>query len=285
MQIDALLGQGLGSEDSSDSSSSGAIQAAIAAASGPDSEGWLYPDREPHLVSMPPVLLVAAYRSMKAFSNKLLWVPLLSHLTHDWQNRELTDVSILVAKLFFWHDVLCQPVVSLRELLGGVNIGVHEMSFCVPNNNFRVCDVSSQLTDSAELQSMVSNMDAQWAFQGPGNFGSDSWLLLRRSDDAASGSHPVVVFVQSEKCQAASSMQAAKLRKELYIPGVDNLLIYVTDERPPIRHKDELNFVVPTPMVLVGKDSLPAYYSACIALLNSALSGVMPLNRKRARDA
>ncbi len=272
----SMLGQGLGSDDSGDSLSSGGIQAAIAAASGPDSEGWLYPDREPHLVSMPPVLLVAAHRSMTALSNKLLWLPLLKHLSDDWQKRELTDVSVLVAKLFFWRHVLCQPVVSLRELLGGADIGVHEMSFCVPNNNFCVCDVSSQLTDPAELQSMVSNMDAQWAFRGPGSFGPDSWLLLRRPDDAAdSGLNPIVaVCVQSKKCQAASSMRAAKpaeeAQKMLYIPGVDNLVIYATDERRPICHQHESNNVVPTSMVVVGKNCLPAYYSACIALLISA---------------
>jgi len=289
LQIDALLGQGLWSGDSGDSSSSGASQAAIAAASEPGSEGVLNPDSETHLVSMPPVLLVAAYRFMKAPSNRLVWVPLLNHLTDDWRTRELTDVSILVAKLLFWHDVLLQPVVSLRELLGGIDVGVHEMSFCVPEGNFSVCDVSSQLTHSAELQSMVNNMDAQWAFRGPGNFGPDSWLLLRRSDDTESESHPVVaIWIQSKKRQAVSSMQSAKLGEEaakmLYIPGVDNLMVYVTDQRRPIRHKASANFCVPTSMVLVGNDCLPAYYSACIALLKSALPGVMP-PKKRPRDA
>jgi len=289
LQIDALLGQGLWSGDSGDSSSSGASQAAIAAASEPGSEGVLNPDSETHLVSMPPVLLVAAYRFMKAPSNRLVWVPLLNHLTDDWRTRELTDVSILVAKLLFWHDVLLQPVVSLRELLGGIDVGVHEMSFCVPEGKFSVCDVSSQLTHSAELQSMVNNMDAQWAFRGPGNFGPDSWLLLRRSDDTESESHPVVaIWIQSKKRQAVSSMQSAKLGEEaakmLYIPGVDNLMVYVTDQRRPIRHKASANFCVPTSMVLVGNDCLPAYYSACIALLKSALPGVMP-PKKRPRDA
>ena len=282
MQIDALLGQGLGSGDSGDSSSNGASAAAVAAASEPGSEGVTNPDSETHLVSMPPVLLVAAYRFMKAPSNRLVWVPLLNHLTDDWQTRELTDVSILVAKLLFWHDVLLQPVVSLRELLGGIDVGVHEMSFCVPEGNFSVCDVSSQLTHSAELQSMVNNMDAQWAFRGPGNFGPDSWLLLRRSDDAESELHPVVaIWIQSKKRQAASSMQSAKM---LYIPGVDNLMLYVTDQHRPIHHKASANFCVPKSMVLVSNDCLPAYYSACIALLKGALSGVMP-PKKRPRGA
>lgn len=244
-------GQGLGSGDSGDSSSNGASAAAVAAASEPGSEGVTNPDSETHLVSMPPVLLVAAYRFMKAPSNRLVWVPLLNHLTDDWQTRELTDVSILVAKLLFWHDVLLQPVVSLRELLGGIDVGVHEMSFCVPEGNYSVCDVSSQLTHSAELQSMVNNMDAQWAFRGPGNFGPDSWLLLRRSDDAESELHPVVaIWIQSKKRQAVSSMQSAELGKEaakmLYIPGVDILIICVTDQHRPTCHEASGNCCVPT---------------------------------------
>ena len=217
------------------------------------------------------MLLVAAYRFMAAPSNTLAWAPLL---TNDWQNPELTDVSILVARLFFWHHVLLQPVVTLRELLGSVDAGVHEMSFCVPNNRFSVCEVRSQLTPS-ELQSVVSNMDAEWAFQGPHNSGPNSWLLLHRSDDAASGSQPVknVVAVcnQSRKRQAALSMQFVKLREEaekmLHIPDVNNLMVHVTDERRP-GHPQAPVYLAPTSEVVVSKDCLPAYYSACICLLN-----------------
>ncbi|KAL3156272.1 hypothetical protein ABBQ32_012545 [Trebouxia sp. C0010 RCD-2024] len=282
-------GQGLWSGGSGDSSSNGDCKVAVAAASEPGAEGVRNPDSETHLVSMPPVLLVAAYRFMKAPSNRLVWVPSLNHLTDDWRTRELTDVSILVAKLLFWHDVLLQPVVSLRELLGGIDVGDHEMSFCVPEGNFSVCDVSSQLTQSVELQSMVNNMDAQWAFRGPINFGPDSWLLLRRCDDTKVDSPPVVaVWIQSKKRQAPSSMQSANLGEEaakmLDIPGVDNLMVYVTDQHRPICHKASADFCVPTSMVLVGNDCLPAYYSACIALLKGALSGVMP-PKKRPRGA
>ena len=289
MQIDALLGQGLWSDDSGDSSSSGASQAVVAAASEPGSEGVLNPDSETHLVSMPPVLLVAAYRFMTAPDNRLVWMPLLNQLTDDWRSRELTDVSILVAKLLFWHDVLHQHVVSLRELLGDIDVGDHDMSFLVPEGNFSVCEVNSQVTQSAELQSMVDNMDAKWAFRGPGNFGPDSWLLLRRSDHTNPESHPVIALsIQSKKRQSASSMQSGKLGEEaakmLYVPGIDNLMVYVTDQHRPIQQKASANLCVPTSMVLVSKECLHAYYSACIALLKGALSDVMP-PKKRPRGA
>ena len=162
------------------------------------------------------------------------------------------------------------------------------MSFCVPEGNSSVSDVSSQLTQPAELQSMVNNMDAQWAFRGPGNFGPDSWLLLRRSDATESELHPVVAIWIQSKRQAASSMQSAKLGEEaakmLHIPGVDNLMVYVTDKYQPTRHNVSARFCVPTSMVLVSNNCLPAYYSACIALLKGALSGVVPL-KKRPRGA
>lgn len=70
----------------------------------------------------------------------------------------------------------------------------------------------------------------------------------------------------------------------LHIPGVDNLMIYVTDQHLPSGCTDD-EFVVPTSMVVVDKDCMLAYYSACIALLKSALSGVMPPKKKHARDA
>lgn len=126
----------MGSGDSRDSSSSKASQAATAAVSEPGSEGVPNPDGETHIVSMPPVLLVAAYRCMKVPSSKLVWVPLLHRLSDERRQRELTDVRILVAKLLLWHDVLRQPVVSLKELLGGVDVGDHDMSFCVPHKTF-----------------------------------------------------------------------------------------------------------------------------------------------------
>ncbi|KAL3146633.1 hypothetical protein ABBQ32_000863 [Trebouxia sp. C0010 RCD-2024] len=78
-----------------------AVAAEFEPGSEPGSEGVLNPDSETHLVSMPPLLLVAVYRCMNASSNKLVLVPLLNHLTDDWRTWELTDVSVLVAKLWF----------------------------------------------------------------------------------------------------------------------------------------------------------------------------------------
>ena len=84
-------------------------------------------------------------------------------------------------------------------------------------------------------------------------------------------------------------MLSAKLEEEaakmLDVPGVQNLMLYVADERPPIRCKAASRLIVPTSMVVVGEDCSPAYYSACIALVKNALSSITYPNKKRSRNA
>lgn len=48
-------------------------------------------------------------------------------MTDEWR-----QLSILVAKLLFCHDILQQPLVSLSDLLGGINVGNHDMSETSP---------------------------------------------------------------------------------------------------------------------------------------------------------
>ncbi|KAL3160509.1 hypothetical protein ABBQ32_010814, partial [Trebouxia sp. C0010 RCD-2024] len=87
----------LESGDSGDSSSSNASQTPALGTAAPQpgyepgSEGMINPDAETHLISMPPVLLVAAYRFMAPINSRLVWVPLLNQLTDEWRQRELTD--------------------------------------------------------------------------------------------------------------------------------------------------------------------------------------------------
>ena len=217
------------------------MQASSAAASEPGfepgSESAINPDAETHRISMPPVLLVAAYRFMAPVNNRLVWVPLLNQLTDEWRQRELTDVSILVAKLLFWQDILDQRLVLLSDLLGGINVGDHEMVLRVPEGHFSVCEISShdQLTAPAQLQKMINNMDVKWAFGGPGNLGPNSWLLLRRGDGTRSESCPIILLsIQSKKRTGDACMQPGELGVEagkmLHIPGVDSLMVYVTDQ-------------------------------------------------------
>ena len=70
--------------------------------------------------------------------------------------------------------------------------------------------------------------------------------------------------------------------KMLHIPGVDSLMVYVTDQHRPIQARKKAKFVVPESMVVVDRNSLPAYYSACVAMLKTAI--VCPSRTNRARD-
>ncbi|KAL8794089.1 MAG: hypothetical protein Q9182_007637 [Xanthomendoza sp. 2 TL-2023] len=252
------------------------------------SEGVVNIDAETHLVSMPPVLLVVAYRFMGNVKDKLVWVPLLNQLTDEWRQRELTDVSILVAKLLLMHDTLQQPTVSLSDLLGGIDVGEHQMSLCVPEGHFSVCDIRSQQDlSTAQLKELVSNMDTQWAFRGPGNLGPDSFLLLQRNDNSASETCSVVLLsIQSKKRTNQECMQLGELeieaKKMLHIPGVDSVTVYVTDQHRPRHAKSLARFAVPRSMVMVDCKSSTEFYSGCVALVKSTIASTR--GTKRTRD-
>ena len=269
-------GEGLEPGGSGDSSSSSASQLQPSGTADPEpgsepgSEGLINPDTESYFLSTPPVLLVAAYRFMAPASNSLVWVPLLSQLTDGWRERELTDVSILVARLFFWHGVMQRREVLLSALLGGIDVGDLEMSLCSPGGHFSVCEVTKHDVPMhpAQLHSMVGDMNMRWAFQGPGNPGLDSWLLLRQNDETG---RIVALSIHSKRRKAETCMQPGKFgeeaRKILDIPGVDSMLIYVTDEHQPESAQTAAKSIVPNAMVMVDCNALPAYYRACIAML------------------
>ena len=253
------------------------MQASSAAAEPAFEPGVLNPDTQRHLVSMPPVLLVAAFHLMACVNNRLTWVPLLKQLTDEWRQPELTGVSILVARLRFWHDVLHQPQVLLSDLLGGIAVGRHEKYLCVPDDHFSVCKTSSHEDPMApaQLANMVSNMATQWAFQGPGVPGPEAWLLLQCDSGTKQSDSGRIVLLRflSKKNEAEACIQVGKLQQEsgqiLHIPGDHNLLVYVTDQRRPLRAPTVAQSVDPRSRVSVDRKSLLAYYRACISLLTT----------------
>lgn len=249
-----------------------------------DATGWLDPDAAPQLITTPPLLLVAALRLMAPSNNRLAWVPLLRQFTDEWRQPELTGVSILVARLRFWHDVLHQPQVLLSDLLGGIDVGGHEKYLCVPDGHFSVWETSSHEDPMvpAQLANMVSNIATQWAYQGPGNPGPNAWLLLqcdsgtKQSDSGRS----VLLSFLSKKNEAEACIQVGKLQQQsgqiLHIPGEYSLLVYATDQRRPLRSAAVAQSVDPESTVSLDRKSLPAYYRACIALLNTRVPLVGP---------
>ena len=170
---------------------------------------------------MPALLMIAAHRYMEVKKHSMVFVPLLQQLADNWQDCELTDVSVLVAKLFLWRHVMNEATVYLSQLLGGIELGLSDMEFCVPTSNFAVHKASEQLT-SAEFGQQLQTAECRWAFIGPGNHLADSWLLLRRAADQTL----VVVYLQSRKRQTREAMQCGELLKEAAkrwdVPGVED---------------------------------------------------------------
>ena len=167
----------------------------------------------------------------------LAWVQLLKELTCEWQDQELTDVSILVARLFFRRETLSQPMVCLSDLMG-THVGDHDIYVCVPESHFSICEMSrhDEPGSPAQLQQAVREIDNHWAFHGTGNFGVDGWLLLQCSSGRASESGRVVLLVIRRHPRSAEAfMQSASGAlalgagscRELHIPDVDNVTVYV----------------------------------------------------------
>ncbi len=223
--------------------------------------GSTNPDAGEQQVSMPPLLMIAAYRYMEIDKHGMVLVPLLQHLADNWQDRELTDVSVLVAKLFLWRHVMNQDTVQLSKLLGGIELGLSDMELCVPTSDYAVHKVGEQLT-SAEFEQLLQSAECQWAFIGPQNYLSDSWLLLRQ----ATNHTLVVVYLQSKKRQNQEAMQYGKLVKEAAkrwdVPGVKDVMLYVTDQHPP-RQSARRPFQAPQPMVLIEPADHFRFYGTC----------------------
>ena len=170
---------------------------------------------------MPALLMIAAHSYMEVKKHSMVFVPLLQELADNWQDSELTDVSVLLAKLFLWRHVMNEATVYLSELLGGIELGLSDLEFCVPTSNFAVHKVSEQRT-SAEFGQELQTAKCRWAFIGPGNHLADSWLLLRRAADQTL----VVVYLQTRKRQTREAMQCGELLKEAAkrwdVPGVED---------------------------------------------------------------
>ncbi len=56
------------------------------------------------------------------------------------------------------------------------------MELCLPASDYEMHTVGEQLM-SAEFEQLLHNVDRRWAFIGPQNHLTDSWLLLRRAVD------------------------------------------------------------------------------------------------------
>lgn len=67
----------------------------------------------------------------------------------------------------------------------------------------------------------------------------------------------------------------------LHIPGLDNMMIYITYEHQPIHGELAAKFAVPNLTVVGDNNALPVYYSACVAMLRTAIGSHQRPKRMR----
>ena len=241
--------------------------------------GVASPDDEQYHISMVPLVFAAAARCMSFKGHALVFIPLLHQLSDEWQQREITDCSVLVAKLFLMRRVMGWDTVLLSELLGAIDVGPDnrcDFEVDIPMDNFSVHQLNQQLEGGQFRQLMARlEVDGQWALVGPKNFGPDSWLLLKEHETGRLR----VLYLQSKARKNPEAYNAPTLQTEAakrWEPSEPHsLLLYVTNQHAPKRPRTQLT--IPPRVVVVHPANHDKYYSCCMAFIKASLAKHGPL--------
>jgi hypothetical protein len=256
-------------------------------ASGSAAKASAQPDEfEELIVDMPPILLILAHRLLVVDSAFMPIMPMTAAPGDSWEQRERTDLMTLVMRLWLLNRVMDQPAVLLSDLLGGMNVGANDVMLRVPSSGFMPEFIRDQLT-RAEYAQQAQNMDAVWAFIGPGNWKVDSWMFLRTADGDVFS-----IQIQSKKRtqpQALSASAVANEAKKVFqARDVQHVLLFVTDQRKPKRKSSLLRFLSrrrahDESVVVISEELHPQFYSGSMNLLKAALAAGSASSRKRTR--
>lgn len=220
---------------------------------------------------MVPLVFAAAARHMAVGCRALVFIPLLHQLSDEWQQREATDCSVLIAKLFLLKHVMGEHSVMLSELLGAIDLGLDDFQVAVPEDNFKLYHVDKQLKDGG-FQLLMDRLaeSSQWAFVGPKNYGPDSWLLLVEYETGRLR----VLYLQSKARGKPEAFNKAGLQaesaKRWHVSEPDSLMLYVTDQHAPKRRRTQLS--IPRSMVIVPPFDHEQYYSFCMSFIKASLA-------------
>jgi len=228
-------------------------------------------------VDMPPLLLLMATKLMEVDHEKMPGTPMLAHCADQWPDRERTDITTLVMRLWLLAKVFNQQTVALSQLLGGIAVGAHEVTLRVPDRRYQLRP-STKLTPvqfAAQQTAVMVSADAPWAFIGPGNAGVDSWMYLR--------THPVgqifSVQVQSKKRTQPKPLTVSAVAREaskvVRPRTLRHVLLFVTDQPQPRQGRRFLDFVAhraQDSVLLITPDLHPAFYSNSGNLLKVAMA-------------
>ncbi len=223
-------------------------------------------------LSMPPLLLVAADTFYEVASAGPLPVPLASEA---W-SASTADIAVLMARLWLLHTVVKQPTVRLSQLLGGIDVGTHEVVLRVPTSGFVLGHIRWQM-ERADFEIVARRVDTSWAYLGLRDAEIDSWLFLRSEPTGQ------VVFIQlqsmrQQHVQALSADHAEPSARQMFwVRGLQHVLLVVTDQQKPVRRSSWMRLLSLSgpghePAILITPELHKQFYSGCRNLLLSALA-------------
>ena len=225
------------------------------------------------VLSMPPLLLVAADRLFEVSSTGTPPVLLASEA---WPACRTADIVVLMARLWLLNTVIKQPTIKLSQLLGGIDAGSHEVVLRVPTAGFALGHIEWQM-NLAAFNVQVGHVDTSWAYIALESADIDSWLFLR------SGPNGKVVSVQLQGKQQKHPRTLSLAHEDqsasqmFWVRGLQHVLLVVTNQHKPERRTSWLRLLSLSgprydPAILVTPERHKVYYSGSKNLLLSALA-------------
>lgn len=228
------------------------------------------------IVTLPPLLAIAAIKEIRVFLQRLLPSPLYTFLRDDWRSREETDLNMIMLRLFLLMSVMQQTEVSLEDLLPFLERShLGRTMVKIPIKGYAVKRLSEQLDQKQFELLMAERRDDSWAYLGTGNKGPDGWIVLEKAEEPGKS---VYIFIQSKskskEIDQAPSISMENIQEErekaFKVPrrlGTSTQL-YISDAKR--NYFDDVVHTNSGESVVIGLEQHDEYYS-CLAFLKTAL--------------
>ncbi len=228
------------------------------------------------MVDMPALLLIAADRSAEVGWAGRLPMRLASRVTGASPACGLTDAALLMTRLWLLNTIIRQPTVRLSQLLGGIDVGPHEVVLRVPSSGFTHHHISHQV-DQAEFAAQTARVDMAWAYMGPTTADVSSWLYLRSESEGKL----VSIQLQSREQMRLRSLSPASMepngRRMFWVRGLQHVLLVVTDHHKVKRQSSWLRLLTLAgprydPAIVITPELHRTFYGGCKYLVLSVLA-------------
>jgi len=253
------------------------------------------------VVDMPPLLLLLAARLMEVDKEVIPQTPMMAGFRDSGDDRERTDLTTLMIRLWLLRTVFKQPTVQLSVLLGGgivnedgslpvggIDVGDFDVNLRVPKTGYSPTRLGYYPTGT-EFAARARDSDICWAYIGPGNRGVDSWMFLRTEPDG----NVFCIQIQSKKRSDLRTLSVSAVvseaKKVFKTRGVKHILVFVTDHVQPQRPSALRRFwsrlkPAADSVVVIPKGLHDKFYGGTMNLLKTALAADSTVSRlKRTR--